>query len=443
MSAGIRPIRTQAETGLVDVYTTSRQGLPGGSDVGAVRSAAFNHFKLAGLPSSRVESWKYTDLRRLMRDAKPLAPPPDTHAKARAHDAGGVFAALGFRRLVIINGSFAPDISDLARLEPGLTIRSMAEALTLDEPLLAQGLGPTVPPDDPALALNTALVGDGVVITVTHGATIERPIHLVFVNTGATPAAMVTRSLLVVGAAARATLIETHEGPAQQDYQVNTALQLVVGDEAEVNHVKVTVEGNSAIHVATLLANLGARAKLNELGFTAGGAVVRNQLFVLLAGEGSEANLRGLSLLADGQHADNTLTVDHSVAGSQSREVFKAVVDDDARAVFQGRITVRPQPQKTDAKMLSRALLLSDGAEADCKPELEIFADDVQCGHGATTGALDDQLKFYLMARGISDKEAEALLIQAFAAEVIESLEHEDIRDALMNAMIDWLGRRG
>jgi Fe-S cluster assembly protein SufD len=408
-----------------------------------VRSAAFNHFKLAGLPNSRVESWKYTDLRRLMRDAKPLAAPPDPHAKARAHNAGAVFAAVGFRRLVIINGSFAPDISDLARLEPGLTIRSMAEALALDEPLLAQGLGAMAPPDDPALVLNTALAGDGVVITVSPGVSIERPIHLVFVNTSATPAAMVTRSLLVVGSAARATLVETHEGPAQQDYQVNTALQIVVGDEAKVDHVKATVEGSSAIHVATLLAHLGARAEFNELGFTAGGAVVRNQVFVLLAGEGGEANLRGLSLLADRQHADNTLTVDHSVAGSQSREVFKAVVDDEARAVFQGKITVRPQAQKTDAKMLSRALLLSDSAEADCKPELEIFADDVQCGHGATTGALDDQLKFYLQARGIPDKEAEALLIQAFAAEVIESLEHEDIRDALMDAMVDWLGRRG
>jgi Fe-S cluster assembly protein SufD len=443
MNAGIRAIRTQAEIGLVDVYTASRQGLPGGSDIAAVRAAAFNHFNMAGLPNSRVESWRYTDLRRLMQDAKPLAPPPDTDAKARAHDAGAVFAALGFRRLVILNGSFAADMSDLARLEPGLTIRSMADGLALDEPLLSQGLGPTVPAADPALALNTALAGDGVVITVSPGATIERPIHLVFVNTGATPAAMVTRSLVVVGSAARATLVETHEGPAQQDYQVNTALQLVVGDEAHVDHVKVTAEGNAAIHVATLLAHIGARAKFNELGFTAGGAVVRNQLFVLLAGESSEVNLRGLSLLADRQHADNTLTVDHSVAGSQSREVFKAVVDDEARAVFQGKITVRPQAQQTDAKMMSRALLLSDRAEADCKPELEIFADDVQCGHGATTGALDDQLKFYLMARGIPEKQAEALLVQAFAAEVIETIEHEDIRDALMDAMVDWLRRRG
>jgi Fe-S cluster assembly protein SufD len=443
MNAGIRPVRTQAELGLVDVYTRSRQGLPGGSDIAAVRAAAFNHFALAGLPHPRVEAWRYTDLRRLMRDAKPLAAPPDAEAKARAHDAGGVFAALGFRRLVILNGSFAADMSDLAGLETGLTVRSMADALALDEPLLSQGLGPTVPADDPALALNTALAGDGVVVTVSPGATIERPIHLVFVNSNETPAAMITRSLVVVGGGARATFVETHEGRDHQDYQVNSVLQLVVGDEAEVDHIKITREGNAAIHVATLLANIGVRARFNEVGFTAGGAVVRNQLFVLLAGEGTEANLRGLSLLADRQHADNTLAVDHAVAGCQSREVFKAVVDDEARAVFQGKISVRPQAQQTDAKMMSRALLLSDSAEADCKPELEIFADDVQCGHGATTGTLDDQLKFYLMARGIPEKEAEALLIRAFAAEVLETIAHGGIRDALMDATVAWLGQRG
>jgi Fe-S cluster assembly protein SufD len=443
MNAGIRPIRTQAELGLVDVYTTSRQGLPGGSDVAAVRAAAFNHFTLAGLPHPRIEAWRYTDLRRLMRDAKPLAAPPDAKAKATAHDAGSMFAALGFRRLVILNGSFATDMSDLGDLEPGLTIRPMAEALALDEPLLSQGLGITVPADDPALALNTALAGDGVVIAVSPGATIERPIHLVFVNTGPTPSAAVTRSLVVVGGGARATFVETHEGQDQLDYQINTVLQLVVGDDAQVDHVKITREGSAAIHVATLLANIGARAKFNELGFTAGGGVVRNQIFVRLAGEGTEANLRGLSLLADRQHADSTLAVDHAVAGSQSREIFKAVVDDEARAVFQGKICVRPQAQKTDAKMMSRALLLSDSAEADCKPELEIFADDVQCGHGATTGTLDEQLKFYLMARGIPDKEAEALLIQAFAAEVVEAIGHEGIRDALMDATVDWLRQRG
>jgi Fe-S cluster assembly protein SufD len=443
MNVGIRHVRTKAELGLADIYATSRQSLPGGADIAAARAAAFNHFVLAGLPNSRVEAWRYTDLRRLMRDAKPLAAPPDAETKARTHDAGGPFAALGFRRLVIVNGAFAADMSDLAGLEAGLTIRSTAEALALDEPMLSQGLGPMVPPDDTALTLNTALAGDGIVVTVSPGVTIERPIHLVFVATGATPASMVTRSLVVVGGGARATLIETHEGPDQSDYQVNTVLQLVVRDEAQVDHFKITREGNAAVHVATLLANIGARAKFNELGFTAGGAVVRNQLFVLLAGESTEANLRGLSLLADRQHADTTLAVEHSAPGSQSREIFKSVVDDEARAVFQGKIAVRPRAQQTDAKMMTRALLLSDSAEADGKPELEIFADDVQCGHGSTTGTLDDQLKFYLMARGIPEKEAEALLVQAFAAEVVEAVEHEGIRDALFDATLGWLGQRG
>jgi Fe-S cluster assembly protein SufD len=443
MNAGIRPVRTQAELGLVDVYTTSRLGLPGGSDISAVRAAAFNHFVLAGLPHPRVEAWKYTDLRRLMRDAKPLAPPPDAIAKQRADDAGGLLAGFGFRRLMIVDGAFVAELSDLAGLEAGLTVRSMAEALALDEPMLSQGLGPMVPADDSALALNTALAGDGLVITVSPDAAIERPIHLVFVNTSATPAAMVTRSLVVIGKGARATFVETHEGRGQPDYQVNTALQLVIGDEARVDHVKVTREGSAAIHIGTLLAHIGARAQFNEFGFTTGGAVVRNQLFVLLAGEGTVANLRGVSLLADRQHADTTLAVDHAAPGCQSRELFKAVVDDEARSVFQGKITVRQQAQKTDAKMMTRALLLSDGAEADGKPELEIFADDVQCGHGATTGSLDDQLKFYLMARGIPEKQAEALLIQAFAAEVIEAIEHEGARDALMEAIVGWLGQRG
>jgi Fe-S cluster assembly protein SufD len=442
MNAGMRPIRTKAELGLADVYTTSRQALPGGADVATARAAAFDRFAIAGLPHARVEAWKYTDLRRLMSDAKPLAVPPDAAAKTRALRAGDLFAGLGFRRLVVVDGAFVAELSDLAGLEAGLTIRAMADALALDEPLLSQRLGDIVPTDDPALALNTALAADGLVVTVSPGVTIDRPIHLAFVTTGAVPAAMFTRSLVVIGANARVAVIETHDGPDQSDYQVNAVLQMVIGDDAQVDHIKITREGNAALHIGTLLANIGARVRFSELGFTSGGSVVRNQLFIALAGEGTVADIRGASLLSGGQHADTTLAVDHAAPGSQSREVFKAVVDDQARAVFQGKITVRQQAQKTDAKMMARALLLSDTAEADSKPELEIFADDVQCGHGATVGALDDQLKFYLMARGIPEKESEALLIQAFAADVFETVGDERIRDALTDATIAWLGKR-
>jgi Fe-S cluster assembly protein SufD len=443
MNVGIRPVKTKAELGLADVYSIARPALPGGVDVAAVRSAAFEQFARVGLPHARVEAWKYTDLRRLMQDAKPLAGPPDAAAKAQAKDAGKLLAGRGFRRLVVVDGAFVAELSDLAGLEPGLSVRAMTDALALDEPLLSQRLGDIVPVDDPALALNTALAGDGIVVAVAPGATIERPIHLAFITTSATPAAMITRSLAVIGANARATVIETHEGPDKTDYQINTAFQLIVGDDARLDHIKITREGSAALHVGTLLINVGARARFSDLALTIGGAVVRNQMFVRLAGADTVAEIRGLSLLANRQHADTTLAIDHAAPGSQSREVFKAVVDDEARAVFQGKITVRQQAQKTDAKMMARALLLSDSAEADSKPELEIFADDVQCGHGATVGTLDDQLKFYLMARGIPDKEAEALLIQAFAAEIVEAIEHEDIRDALMDATLAWLSGRG
>ncbi|MBR0780959.1 Fe-S cluster assembly protein SufD [Bradyrhizobium iriomotense] len=438
MNAEIRAVKTAAEIGLADLFAAVRKDLPGGSSTEAIRSDAFDRFAAQGLPHSRVEAWKYTDLRRLVRDAKPLASRPDAAAKTAAGGAGAVFAGLDVRRLLIVDGAFVPELSDLAALEAGVAIRATVEALAAEEMVLPLGMAGT----DPVAALNTALAGDGVVITVAAGAVVARPIHLVFVTTSAAPAAMFTRSRLELGNGASLTLIETHEGPDQSDYQVNAALQVDVGDKASLDHIKITSEGAAALHIATLEASIGARANYREFGFTTGGAVVRNQLFLRLAGEGSIASVHQASLLSGRQHADTTLTVDHAAAGSQSREVFKAVVDDEARAVFQGRITVQPGAQQTDARMMARALLLSDEAVANCKPELEIFADDVQCGHGTTTGALDDQLKFYLMARGIAEKEAEALLIEAFVGEVIDAVARDDLREALSSKMLDWLKGR-
>lgn len=438
MNAEIRPVKTAAEIGFADLFAAARESLPGGHKVGAVRRDAFDRFAAQGLPHSRIENWKYTDLRRLLRDAKPLVSRSDAPAGSVAREAGAVFAGLDLRRLLIVDGAFAPELSDLAGLEPGVVVRATVEALASDEMVLPLDMAGS----DPVAALNTALAADGVVITVAPGVVVERPIHLVFVTTGGAPAAMFTRSRLDLGSDAALTLVETHEGPDQSDYQVNVALQVDVGDRARLDHIKITGEGAAALHISTLEASTGAGASYRDFGFTIGGAVARNQLFVKLAGEGAVANVHQGSLLAGRQHADTTLVVDHVAAGSQSREVFKAVVDDEARAVFQGRITVQPGAQQTDARMMARALLLSDEAVANCKPELEIFADDVQCGHGTTTGALDDQLKFYLMARGIPEKEAEALLIQAFVGEVIDAVARDDLREALTQAMLNWLDER-
>ncbi len=227
------------------------------------------------------------------------------------------------------------------------------------------------------------------------------------------------------------------------DYQVNAAVELVVGDAAHVDHVKLISEGAQALHVSTLLAAIGAHARFNDFTFTTGGAVVRNQIFLRFDGVETVAGIRGATLLAGKQHVDTTLIADHVAVGCQSRELFKSVLDGDSRSIFQGKIIVQPGAQKTDAKMMTQALLLSDRAEADNKPELEIFADDVQCGHGATAGALDQNLLFYLKARGIPQKEAEALLIQSFVGEAIEGIEHAGLREVLMEAVAARLAARG
>ena len=443
MNAEVRPIKTAAETALAQSFAAVKRGLPGAGAVGALREDAFRRFETEGLPHRRVEEWKYTDLRALMRDAKPLAAVPDAAAKARAKDALAMLPAIEARRVVFVDGALVPELSDLSGLEAGLTIRSMAQALAAGDRDLLAHLGRIVPTDDVAVALNTAFMGDGAVIHVAQGVALAQPIHLVFVNAGGEPASVFARSLPVIEKGARAMLVESHLGSTASEDQVSTVLELEVGDEAHVDHIKITGAGAGALHVSTLMAAIGAHARFNAFLFTTGGAVVRNQAFVRFDGEGTIAGIRGASLLKGRQHADTTLVADHATADCTSREVFKSVLDEEGRSVFQGKIIVRRHAQKTDAKMATHALLLSETAEADNKPELEIFADDVQCGHGATSGALDEDLLFYLKARGIPAKEAQALLIQAFVGEAVEGIEHAGLRDALMDHVVAWLEARG
>ena len=431
MNADVRTMKTPAEQALSAAYGAARSTLPGKGAVAKLREQAFERFEERGLPHRRVEEWKYTDLRALMRDMAPLAPPPDAAAKAKAKDAGKLIAGVEARRVVFVDGALVPELSDLTP-EPGLTIGSLADALAKGA---APAIGTAFATDDVAVALNTALMGDGAVIDVAPHARIKRPIHLVFAGTGNSSAFV--RSLVTIGEGAEVTLIEDHDSG---ESQVNAALELVVGDHARVDYFKLTQA--KGLHVASLLARIGADAHFNAFAYTAGSPLVRNQSFISFDGERTHAGIRGVNLLRGKDHVDTTLLIVHAKGHCDSREQFKTVLDDEAHGVFQGKIVVAQHAQKTDAKMLTRALLLSDDAEADNKPELEIFADDVVCGHGATAGALDPTLKFYLMSRGISDAEAEALLIQAFIGETVEEIAHEGIREALMNAAIDWLRAR-
>src|SRR6185437_9892817 len=390
MNADVRNLKTDAEQALSAAYVAARGSLPGKGAVATLREEAYRKFDASGLPHRRLEEWKYTDLRALVRNLYPLAAAPDAAARDRVKHSGKL-GGVDCRRLVFVDGAFAPDLSDLSP-EQGVTVSSMAEALAKDDPLVAAHVGKTFETDDIAVALNTALMGDGAVIRVSAGT------------------------------------------------QPKRAIDLVAEDEAQVDYIKITQ--TRALHIASLLATIGARAQFNTFSFTAGAQLVRNQCCIRFAGEGTKAAIRGVSLLRGKDHVDTTLPIEHAAGHCESREQFKAVLDAESHSVFQGKIVVKQHAQKTDAKMMTRELLLSDEAEADNKPELEIFADDVVCGHGATAGALDPGLKFYLMSRGIHEKEAEALLVQAFIGETIEEIAHEGIREALMIASLRWLGGR-
>jgi len=439
MSAEIRQIRTAAETALAAHFVAARSSLPGSAAIAALRDEAFHRFERDGLPSRRVEEWKYTDLRALMREAKPLAQAGPL-ANRRRKDQARLLASIEARRIVFVNGALVPEFSDLAEPEPGLVVTSMARALASADPSVIARLGKTVPTGDIAVALNNAFMRDGAVIEVAPGTALTRPLHLVFFNEGSEPAAVFLRSLVRIGENARVMLVESHEGSVGN--QVNAALELDVGDGAHLDHVKITAEGAGDLHLSSMLAAVGAHARFNAFLFTTGATVVRNQLFVRFQGEGTIAAIRGASLLKGHQHADTTLIADHAVGGCTARELFKAVVDGEAQSIFQGKIIVQPRAQKTDSKMATHALLLSDGAETVNKPELEIFADDVQCGHGATSGNLDADLLFYLRARGIPEKDAQALLIQAFVGEAVEGIEHAGLRDCLMDEVVAWVKAR-
>jgi Fe-S cluster assembly protein SufD len=437
-------VMAKTETGraLDDIFAVARSRLPGVGKVADVRQQAFAAYERGGLPHRRIEEWKYTDLRALMRDVLPLVAAPDAAALKRAGTALKLHAIAGVRRLVLVDGMFAPDLSEARDLEKGLVVRTLRDVLEAgDAALQAQLFAPDI--SNPMVALNSALMTDGLVIEVADGAVLTRPIHIVHIASGAAPAAMFTRSLLKLGNAAAATLVESYiAADGAKAYQVHDSLVVSIGDGARLDHMRLIEDGREAFNISSAVVTLGAKAHYNTFGMTSGANVSRYQAVIAFAGEGSKVETNGVNLLNGRQHADTTLFLDHAVPNCSSREIFRAVVDDRGHSVFQGRIIVQPKAQKTDAKMMTRALLLSDEAEADNKPELEIFADDVTCGHGATTGALDESLLFYLRARGLSEKEAQALLIQAFVGEAIESIANDALRELAISAAHRWLAAR-
>ncbi|MGJ0395573.1 MAG: Fe-S cluster assembly protein SufD [Methylocystis sp.] len=421
----------EAEATLSSFYEEMRdKGAP------RLRAAAWAAFSAFGLPSRRVESWHYTDLKTAMGRPAPLA--TASHAALslpRAHDS---------LRLVTLDGVFRPDLSDTARLPEGVAVQSLRDALAQGEPHVMSALASVdIGAQDSVLALNAALMQDGVVVEIASGTRIGRAIELATLSSAEAAQSTYTRALVMLGEGAQATLVETLGARSAASAQDNNALVLRLAQNARVDlvtHLSGGVE--HSIRVASLLAHLDAGATINSFALIEGDGLLRRQIFARLDGEMARAVFNGATLGRGRLHADTTLTVDHAKPNGASRECFRNILDDQSVGVFQGKVIVRPGAQKTDGAMQSKALLLSGQATMNNKPELEIFADDVQCGHGATCGRLDKDQLFYLSARGLPRREAEALLIEGFANEAMEAIEDDQLKAFLVDRVSAWLSRR-
>jgi Fe-S cluster assembly protein SufD len=434
MTANVKVIRTEAETALIDMFEARRSTLPGAQ---AERQAAIETFARLGLPHRRVESWHYTDLRAAMRVVSPIeAPAKATAAIARNALTQGL-------RLVVLDGAFRADLSDLVALPAGVTVRALRDVLASSG--TSEGLlHDRAAQDDAVVALNSALMQDGAVIDIAPGARIETPLVLMTALTGGQAQASFTRSILRVGEGASVTLVEESRALVEGATQDNAALVIEVGVDAKVNHIaRVKFPGAASIHLHSLVITQAKSSTVESFCLVADGGLVRRQIFVRMTGEHATLGLSGLSLLDNARLADTTLVVDHTVPHGTSREFYRHILEGESTGVYQGKVIVRPHAQKTDGGMKSNALVLSDGAAMNNKPELEIFADDVVCGHGATVGQLDEDQLFYLMSRGLPRVEAEALLVEAFGAVAIEKVADERLRDVLLDDLRAWLARRG
>ncbi len=392
-----------------------------------------------GLPSTRTEAWKYTSLAPLTELEFPH--PAAFEAEAARADLGpGALDGLEGPSLVFVNGRLSTRHSRFEGLPAGLRVRGLAQGLADNSGEIEALIGDATPNGDPLAAFNVAFAADGCIVETKPGATVDQPVLLRFVAAPRSePLAYHPRLIVRLGAGSRLTLIECHEGPAGAPTWSNPLVDIQVCEGARLSHVKLQIEGESAYHTALTKASLAGEARYESHLLALGARLARHEIHVRFDGEGANCQLRGGYMARGSQHIDNTTVIDHAMPHCESREVYKGVLDDTARGVFQGKVIVRQDAQKTDGHQLSRTLLLSRKAEIDTKPELEIYADDVKCSHGATAGEPEADQLFYLRSRGLDHRTALALIVEGFMGELLEEIGHEPVQAALAERVADWI----
>jgi Fe-S cluster assembly protein SufD len=408
-----------------------------------LRDRAASRFAALGFPTVRDEEWRFTNIAPIA--AAEFRPTGADAVHATEEDLAGYLYSDAAHRLVVVNGRYVPALSRVNGLPPGVRVSSLAAAVTEQADVVQRYLGQLADFGTKAFtALNTALAADGAYVYIPDGVLLDQPLHVLFVTTASPSSGPImtnARTLIVAGDRSQSHIVETYVGSRGSAYFTNAVTEMVVGESAVVDHYKVQQESVDAFHVASMHVHAARSANFSSHSFSLGGRLVRNDATALLDGEGAECTLNGL-YLADGERlVDNHTTIDHAKAHCPSHEIYKGIIGGKARAVFNGKIIVRPDAQKTDAKQTNRALLLSDNASINTKPQLEIFADDVKCTHGAAIGQLDEDAIFYLRARGLTYFEARDMLIHAFAGDILERVKVEPLRLALERELYAQLAK--
>lgn len=402
-------------------FQRTAKALPGFADL---RRKAIDRFAERGFPGPREESWRFTDTAPLAE----VAFKPATGTANPNQFAGLASGALKALQITFVDGRFAPSFSTLD-LPRGVGVGSLAETLRTDPGALAPFV---LVPDGPFAQLNTAFFRDGAFVHLADGVTVDRPIHLLFLSSlHGDPYVMHPRVALALGRGARASVVMSCLGPSGGTYFMNVMTGAALAEGASLDLTKVQRESPQAFHIETLDVRAARGAAFTHHSISLGARLARNDFDVTLEGEGAECALFGLYEVAGGQHVDHHTTIDHAKPSCTSRELYKGVLDGRARAVFDGRIIVRPDAQKTSAMQTNKNLLLSKEALVHTKPQLEIFANDVKCKHGATIGQLDADVLFYLRSRGIGQAEARRLLIHAFASEIVDTVKTDAVRSQI------------
>lgn len=384
-------------------------------------------FQQRGCPSMQEERWKYTDLTELAAR--------EFNWPAKSSDFSNKKENIG-HTLIFVNGYFSAELSDSLLLPNGILLCPLSQALLLHEDLIKKYLLDVDVKQHPFLTLNSALMGDGLFVHVSANVSIEYPIHCVFVNSSENNFQISPRNIIVAETNSQISFIEEHRGVGANDYFVNTSTYLTAHPQAKINYYKIQDESATASHLSHTLVTQQQESQVKIHAFDLGGKLVRNDIQVKLLGTDAATQLLGLyNLCNDYQHVDNHLEIEHAASRSQSRIVYKGLLTKKTRAVFNGRVYVQPNIQRIEASQINRNLLLSAEAEVNTKPELEIYADDVKCKHGATTGFLDTEALFYLSSRGIEKEEAIRLLTAAFADEIIHEIESVQMRDYIQRAL--------